>query len=53
MCIPDHSDGGKKDADMDAGGQMNLFAAPQTNEFLGMAVCFGEKDTYFSRLGKN
>ena len=34
------------------GGQMNLFAAPQTNEFLGMAVCFGEKDTYFFKAGE-
>ena len=42
----------KKDADMEAGGQMNLFAAPQTNEFLGMAVCFGEKDTYFFKAGE-
>ena len=42
----------KKDANMDAGGQMNLFAAPQTNEFLGMAVCFGEKDTYFFKAGE-
>ena len=42
----------KKDANMDAGGQMNLFAAPQTKEFLGMAVCFGEEDTYFFRAGE-
>lgn len=53
MCISDHSDGGKKDANMDAGGQMNLFATPQTKEFLGMAVCFGEEDTYFSGQAKN
>ena len=37
---------------MDAGGQMNLFATPQTKEFLGMAVCFGEEDTYFFRAGE-
>ena len=42
----------KKDANMDAGGQMNLFATPQTKEFLGMAVCFGEEDTYFFRAGE-
>mgnify|MGYP000464784674 CR=1 FL=1 len=42
----------KKDADMEAGGQMNLFATPQTKEFLGMAVCFGEKDTYFFKAGE-
>ena len=42
----------KKDAHMDASGQMNLFATPQTNEFLGIAVCFGEEDTCFFKAGE-
>ena len=37
----------EKDNSMDASGQMNLFGMPQTNQFFGMAVSFGEKDTYF------
>lgn len=37
----------KQDSHMDATGQMNLFGAPQKNQFFGMAVSFGEKDTYF------
>lgn len=37
----------EKDTTMDSTGQMNLFAAPQANRFFGMAVSFGEKDTYF------
>ena len=41
----------KKDAEVDAGGQMNLFAAEPENEFLGIAVCFGREDTYFFQTG--
>ena len=37
----------EKDNSMDATGQMNLFGTPQTNRFFGIAVSFGEKDTYF------
>ena len=42
----------KTDANMDAGGQMNLFAVPQKNEFLGIAVCFGEEDICFFKAGE-
>ena len=33
-------------------GQMSLFATPQINRFFGMAVSFGEKDTYFFQCSK-
>ena len=31
----------------EAEGQLSLFAAPKVNQFYGLAVSFGEKDTYF------
>lgn len=43
----------EKDNSMDAFGQMNLFGTPQTNQFFGMAVSFGEKDTYFFRANED
>ena len=41
----------KKDSNMDASGQMNLFGTPQNNTFFGMAVAFGEEDIYFFKAG--
>lgn len=35
------------DANTEESGQMSLFAKPQMNRFFGMAVSFGEEDTYF------
>lgn len=40
------------DANMDVGGQMNLFQTSQEKEFLGISVCFGEEDIYFFRVGE-
>ena len=39
----------KKDSHMESGGQMTLFETPVANEFLGIAVCFGEEDIYYFR----
>ncbi len=33
-------------------GQLSLFAEPQTNAFYGMAIAFGEEDTYFFPCNK-
>ena len=33
-------------------GQMSLFSEPETNQFYGMAVCFGEENTYFFQCNK-
>ena len=41
----------KKDSHMESGGQMTLFEAPVSNEFLGIAVCFGEEDIYYFKTG--
>ena len=37
----------KKDTNMEASGQMNLFGETASNQFFGMAVAFGEEDSYF------
>lgn len=37
----------KKDTNMDASGQMNLFGETASNQFFGMATAFGEEDIYF------
>ena len=36
-----------EDGDVEELGQMSLFVTPQINQFFGMAVSFGEEDTYF------
>ena len=33
-------------------GQMSLFAAPQVNQFFGLAVSFGDEDTYFFKTNE-
>ncbi|MBR3770310.1 MAG: DNA polymerase I [Lachnospiraceae bacterium] len=33
-------------------GQMSLFATPQVNQFFGMAIAFGEEDTYFFKANE-
>jgi DNA polymerase-1 len=35
----------------EAGGQLSLFDAPQTNTFAGLAVAFGEEEVYFFPTG--
>ncbi len=37
----------EKNGNVEESGQLSLFAIPQTNSFFGMAISFGEKDTYF------
>ncbi len=41
-----------KDSNMEASGQMNLFDTGVKNEFLGMAIAFGEEDIYFVKAGE-
>ncbi len=42
----------KKDASMEASGQMTLFGAPQTNAFFGLAIACGEEEVYFFKAGE-
>ena len=37
----------EKTGEVEALGQMSLFDVPQTNQFFGMAISFGEEETYF------
>ena len=39
-------------AQTESEGQMSLFAVPQVNQFFGMAVSFGEEDTYFFKCNE-
>ncbi len=41
-----------KNAVKEQEGQLSLFSMPQLNQFFGMAVSFGEEDTYFFRCGE-
>lgn len=40
------------DSNVEADGQMNLFAMEESNRFKGLALCFGEEDIYYIPTGK-
>ena len=48
QIIPFEDGEGGKEAE----GQLSLFATPQVNEFFGMAVSYGESDTYFFKCNE-
>jgi len=43
----------EENAETEKLGQMSLFATPQVNQFFGMAVSFGEEDTYFFKANED
>lgn len=46
--VPLEKDGENIEAD----GQISLFALPQTNDFSALALCFGENDIYYISTGR-